>query len=69
MRVSDVFAMGGGYSYGQGDDRYGCESRRGSFAGCIPFDDPRYTRRGFAHIIGSRRDGSGLSGIFAGSDR
>ncbi len=67
MRILEIFAMGMGGSYGQGDNRFGCESGRGRFEGCIPFDDPRYTRTGLAHILGSRRDGSGLFGIFAGS--
>lgn len=67
MRIIEIFAMGMGYSDGQGDDRFGCESSRGRYKGCIPFDDPRYTRTGLAHILGSRRDGSGLLGIFGGS--
>jgi hypothetical protein len=69
MRISEIFAMGIGSGYGQGEGGYcsGCESSCGRFEGCIPFDDPRYTRTGLAHILGSRRDGSGLLGIFRGS--
>jgi hypothetical protein len=66
MRISEIFAMGAmgaGYSDGQGDNRFGCESSRGRYAGCIPFDDPRYTRKGLAHILGSSHDGSGVLGI------
>ncbi len=67
MRISDVFAMGGGYGQGDGSYYSGCESSRGRFKGCIPFDDPKYTRTGLAHILGSSRDGSGLLGLFGGS--
>lgn len=54
MRISEVFAMGGGY--GQYDDscRGGCDNFEG---------DPRVTRDGFDQIIGSSDDGSGLSGL------
>ena len=69
MRIAEVFTMG--YGYGQGSDGYragetACESRVGRFEGCIPNDDPRNTRTGLAHILGSRSDGSGVLGIFSG---
>ena len=53
MRISEVFAMGGGY--GKDDD--GCRG------GCDNFeDDPRVEREGIDHIIGG--NGSGISGLF-----
>lgn len=60
-----MFALGGGYGQGGGSYGPGCESSRGRYEGCIPFDDPRYTRRGLAEIIGSSRDRSGLLGILS----
>jgi hypothetical protein len=60
MRIIEVFTMGGVYGRGHVT---GCESRIGHYKGCIPFDDPRYTRREGAHIVGSRHDGSGLLGL------
>ncbi|MGH3692839.1 MAG: hypothetical protein ACRDRX_02345 [Pseudonocardiaceae bacterium] len=72
MRISDVFAMGGGFN---DDPYYGdykfssdnpcysswpyCESPRGPF-----YYGPRGDRQGLAHILGSSRDGGGLLGIF-----
>jgi hypothetical protein len=61
MRIVEVFTMGG--AYGRGGCPTGCESSHGYYKGCIPFDDPRYTRRGLAHILGSPRDGSGVLGL------
>lgn len=54
MRISEVFAMGGGYGKRDG----GCHGD------CYDYeDDPRVERTGFEHIIGSSEDGSGLSGL------
>jgi hypothetical protein len=60
MRIIEVFTMGGVYGRGHAN---GCESRCGHYKGCIPFYDPRYTRTGLAHILGSPRDGSGVLGL------
>lgn len=71
MRIADVFVMGYGYGdfgYGHSHGRAGrtaCESRVGHFKGCIPNDDPRNTRTGLAHILGSPSDGSGILGILS----
>lgn len=78
MRISDVFAMGGGF----GDDPYYNDYEGRTNNPCYAsFPDPRgacvspvgpfnYGRRGdrqgLAHILGSSRDGGGILGIFGG---
>ena len=74
MRISDVFAMGGG----NGDDFY-YDDYKYSDNPCYQKDNycirpvgpfnysPRYYRKGFAHILGSSKEGGGLLGIFRGS--
>jgi hypothetical protein len=62
MRISEVFAMGGGGGRRHDSCRDGGDCDRG----CDVFDDPRLRRRGLAEIIGSTSDGgSGLLGIFS----
>jgi hypothetical protein len=75
MRISDVFAMGGGND----DDFYYDDYKGYSDNPCYKKDNycirpvgpfnygPRYNRRGFAHILGSSTEGGGLLGIFRGS--
>jgi hypothetical protein len=71
MRISDVFAMGGGFNDDPYYDDYHfssdnpcysswpyCESPRGPF-----YYGPRGDRQGLAHILGSPRDGGGILGI------
>lgn len=67
MRISEVFAMGGGY--GQRNASYysgGCGGSSCDFSSG-KVTEPRYTRRGLAHILGSPADGGGLLGILGGS--
>jgi hypothetical protein len=78
MRISQIFAMGGGYGHDDGPYYNDFEGRsnnpcyasfpdpRGACVSPIgPFDyGRRGDRKGLAHILGSSR-GGGLFGIFA----
>lgn len=70
MRISDVFAMGGGYGYGGGGYGYVDDSCYSRYPYCLrsydspdKYDSRRLHRRGLAEILGSSRDGDGLLGL------